>query len=60
MLGSMLRLFCAALACAFGFVGCAMILIGGPSAALLSVGEKCAERVDRAVGQRFSREVTAD
>jgi hypothetical protein len=56
----MLRLFFAALSCAFGFLGCAMILMGGPSAALLSVGEKCAERVDRAEGQGLNREATAD
>jgi hypothetical protein len=38
------RLSFAVLTCAFGFLGCAMIMVRGPSVALLSVAMKCADR----------------
>jgi hypothetical protein len=44
MLERVLRLSFALLTCAFGFLGCTMIMVRGPSAALLSVAMKCADR----------------
>ena len=45
MPGRMLRLPFAVLTCGFGLLGCAMILMRGPSAAVLWVAMKCADRV---------------
>ena len=62
MPGRMLRLSFAVLPCGFGFLGCVMILVRGPSAALLSVAMKCADYADRpdpAQGQTLDAEVTA-
>jgi hypothetical protein len=46
MPGQVLRLPFAVLACAFGFLGCVMILARGPSAAILWVALKCADGVE--------------
>jgi hypothetical protein len=45
MTGGMLRVSFAAFTCAFGFLGCVMVLLRGPSTALLTIALKCADRV---------------
>ena len=64
MPGRMLRLLFAVLTCGFGFLACVMILVRGPSDALLSVAMWCADNVDRPDhphhGKAFDAEMTAN